>query len=361
MKLLTTFLLLAVSSYLRADTFPVTFIWQGGLIATTPYATSDGAVFLPATINSINDSGYIAGATVNGPQLLRSAGAWNGNAFTTLGALSGYNESFANGLNNAGALVGVSLGRGGIPAQEPTEWIGGRIVDLGLAPGFMQGSADAVNEAGQVVGLQITSSGEQSATLWANGRVTALTAPSHYSEAIAINNLGVIVGGVDGQPAVWQNGALSLLPCSGGGNVYGINDSGQAVGICGGHAYMWYTTTGAATDLGPGVAQSINNAGVVVGRAGADLSNPLTNQTFVWSASGGMQILSGFAWSEPFGINDADSIVGYGEVAPEPATLFLSFAGLGMIVASLLRGRARKGAGVFGRCLIPAARPPWEV
>jgi uncharacterized membrane protein len=297
--------------------YPVFYVWHDGLIATMPYYTSNGATFEPATDHSINDAGDVAG-TIFAP--LRSAASWNGSTVTAFGSLPGYRESFANDINNRGVLVGASVSGAAWETMEPTEWSGSQIIDLGLAPGFSEGMADAINNAGQIVGLQFTPWGEEAATLWDKGKVTPLTSPARYSEAIAINDSGVAVGGLNSQPVAWVNGVMSALPCSAGGNAYDVNNSGMAVGICGNDAVLWDVATGAITDLGPGLAQGINNSGVVVGRTGSDVYNPLVNQTFVWSANGGMQILPGFAWSEPFAINDSGTIIGYGQLLSDANT-----------------------------------------
>ena len=61
--------------------------------------------------------------------------------------MAGYADSFANAIDDAGQVVGVSeLAQGG---QVATEWSGGSVIDLG--PGVSFG----INNKGQAVGFTI--------------------------------------------------------------------------------------------------------------------------------------------------------------------------------------------------------------
>jgi probable HAF family extracellular repeat protein len=118
---------------------------------------------------------------------------WSGRNVINLGGLPGSYESVANGINDAGQVVGWSL-VGGLHA---TEWSGGSGIDLGGLPGFTHSLALGINDSGQVVGYSIV--GDVfvwHATEWSGGSVIDL-------------------GG---------------LPGSTGSIAYGINDSGHAVG-----------------------------------------------------------------------------------------------------------------------------------
>src|SRR4051812_7590788 len=107
MKLISSyaFLLPLVYSGLSAHAETVTFIWHNGLVATTPYYASN---FRPGTSKAINDQGIVVGAVI-APNLYGTAGTWDGTTFHSLGTLPGFLESFANGLNNEGTVVGLSL------------------------------------------------------------------------------------------------------------------------------------------------------------------------------------------------------------------------------------------------------------
>lgn len=317
MKFLACVLLLSAPAFCGTFSFPVTYIWNNGVLATATYYTSDGGNFIPSTANSINDSGTVVGG-ITGDMWVPYAGTWNGVNTTTLPSLVGYTRGNAEAINNAGVIVGESYNDG--ITKEPTEWIDSQPIDLGVSSGFSQGDAGGINDTDEAVGLQFTRSGLEAATLWANGKVTPLSSPSGYSQATAINDSGVIVGGVGSQPVAWIDGIMSALPCRAGGDAFDINNSDMAVGICGNEAALWDVATGKMTDLGPGLAQGINNAGVVVGRTGTNASSTVAEHAFVWSAENGMQILPGFAWSDAFAINDNGSILGYGQLSGDNST-----------------------------------------
>lgn len=145
-----------------------------------------------------------------------------------------------------------------------------------------------------------------------------------YTRAYGINNHGQVAGGSDtGQPifnpkpyappvpgihaVVWDNGLvtdLGTLNPGEGSEAYGINDNSQIVGVSGKNAVLWHG--GAKTNLGPGIAFNVNNAGVVIG------------DTFLWH--GGTRTLlasllpAGSGWSNLEGrdINDQGRITGTG-------------------------------------------------
>jgi probable HAF family extracellular repeat protein len=98
--------------------------------------------------------------------------------------------------------------------------------------------------------------------------------PSPSSQAIDVNNVGMIVGIRGGIPAIWQKerfiGNLPLLSGAPAAPV-AINNKGDVVGNSGGHAVLW--SAGRIYDLGtlPGDTSSqaldINDSGVVVGNS----------------------------------------------------------------------------------------------
>ncbi len=314
----------AIAICLPARAEIVTFVWHNGLVATQPYYSGQ---FTPATNKSVNDDGLIAGSAQDATTLVRTAATWNGSNVTSLGSLAGFPESVANSINNQGTVVGGSLSAGSI---EPTAWMGGNIVDLGILPGIVGlygnsgGLANTLNENGQIVGFQYSGSGVIP-ILWQNGAATQLSnlAGHDSAEPTDINESGTIVGNSGGQPVIWQNGIISALPGCAGGNAYALNDLGQSVGYCGSDAVLW--DTNGMQIIGPDAALGIDNNGTVIGRTS---DNPLASQTYTWTANGGLQVLPGFVWSEPFSISpDSGIIVGYGELAPEPSAIALALSG----------------------------------
>lgn len=102
----------------------------------------------------------------------------------------------------------------------------------------------AVNDAGTVVGVRFTQEGESHAMVWTRAEgMKPLAEPGGYerSEASAVNNLGAVVGMVDGprgsnvtpRAFVYEQGRLRLL--SEGGPFFtsatAVNDHGQVAGV----------------------------------------------------------------------------------------------------------------------------------
>jgi uncharacterized membrane protein len=102
----------------------------------------------------------------------------------------------------------------------------------------------AVNNAGIIVGLHYTRDGLTDAVIWTRGvGITQLEKPKGYvrSEAIAINNTGVVVGMVDGPGGsaigpnafVYENGRFRVIDECGPTftSATAINDAGQVAGV----------------------------------------------------------------------------------------------------------------------------------
>jgi probable HAF family extracellular repeat protein len=204
--------------------------------------------------NGINDSGKIAGSEgipFGGPQSV--AIFWASpyaTSWTVLPQLPG-NEgggSFANGINNAGQIVGGSIFFPDPPSafsgtRHATLWRGARVTDLGTLGGT-ESSAAAIADSGQIVGWADTSSGAQHAASWIGTKVTDLgTLGGTKSQALAVNSSGEIVGSADtsggaqhaalfaGGKVIDLNSALnrSLAPYITLMKATGVNESGWIV------------------------------------------------------------------------------------------------------------------------------------
>ena len=187
--------------------------------------------------------------------------------------------------------------------------------------------AYGVNNSGHIVGHTASPGpalphGE--AFLWTNAIITLLGAPTNStgSTAYAINNSDQIVGGPydSGNPFLWNNGALTDLFSTGGGNAYAINDQGQVAGENDGFAFLWdqgTVTRLVTSNTAWSTAYGINSQGQVVG----------TDAHFIGTAGGGAflyrdgvmfdlnQLIppdSGWGLQTAYGINDAGQIVGIG-------------------------------------------------
>ena len=162
---------------------------------------------------------------------------------TDLGGLPGGSDySVAQGINNAGQVVGTS---GAATGDRAFLWQNGVVTNLGDLPGGSDFSAAyGINNAGQVVGESAAATGAR-AFLWQNGVMTNLgdlPGGSDLSVASGINNAGQVVGysfAATGQRAfLWQNGVMTDLSTASGvagtgwslGEATAINDVGQIVG-----------------------------------------------------------------------------------------------------------------------------------
>jgi uncharacterized membrane protein len=127
------------------------------------------------------------------------------------------------------------------------------IADLGTLPGGFNSLAEGINDAGVVVGFALDANGFEDAVMWPNGpgSITIILAASNSTLsyiATGINNNGDIVGEFTEvfppniqQHLAWVlrkdgNGGFldSLIPQGTGWTIpsaLGINDSGQIVGF----------------------------------------------------------------------------------------------------------------------------------
>lgn len=154
-------------------------------------------------------------------------------------------------------------------------------------------------------------------------------APSEasYTDARAgINSSTQIAGNYvgDGYTSyLWTDGTFTTL---GKGIAYGLNDSGQVVGMSNStnRATLWTADSeidlGTLTTGGSSVALGINNAGVVVG-SDSDPTGRITH-AFQWTPNGGMQYLPslGGNYAEAVAINDLGQAVGW--AAPADTSIY---------------------------------------
>ena len=178
-----------------------------------------------------------------------------------LGALEGGRGSEAFAINNRGQAVGRSAKESyeaGGPQQAtayPVLFADGRVTELGGLPERPDcgGRAMAINERGEAAGGLCGR-----AVVWDQGRPVPLAsvAGTVGGEALAINDVGDVVGSVSptdarygpyhayqdytlsspSLPALWRDGALTLLPTLPsdlvrGGVAHDVNNRGQVVGM----------------------------------------------------------------------------------------------------------------------------------
>ncbi len=263
---------------------------------------------------------------------------------TDLGTLpeTPYTGSEAWDINNRGQVAGNAWGHtpfggdpvGGTAVVAPVRWdADGSITRLPTVPGWPMGSATGINDSGEVVGearvpwflpTPLPGTPPGGAARWdPEGNVADLgTLPgATHSAANAINERGQVAGtayfglSMNQHNAVrWQaDGSITDL---GPGQANAINNAGQVVGWSFTHesgfrAVLW-GPDGSTTDLGPGQANAINDAGQVVGAS--------AGRAVVWHPDGTMTDLGTLAGhrSAAMGINNAGQVVGYIDPDPDP-------------------------------------------
>ena len=198
--------------------------------------------------NGINDAGQVVGASVTADGNATKAILWDNTLDPTVLPTLGGASAEANGINNAGQVVGNSY-LDGDAVHHAARWtLSGQpigIDDLGTLGGA-NSSASAINAAGQIVGWSNLTGEEQHATLWNGTDITDLgTLGGVNSQALAINVDGTIVGwsetaNGDQHATLWKDGQIfdlnTLLDpavVSAGWvlrSAAGINDQGWIVG-----------------------------------------------------------------------------------------------------------------------------------
>jgi probable HAF family extracellular repeat protein len=254
-------------------------------------------------------------------------------------------------------------------AEHAVLYYGGNMIDVGT-PGLGGNSMGyGVNESGVTAGQAEDTQAGLSTTedfcgfqffgfsssptpcvpfVWQNGKMVPLpTLGGVNGWATEINNNGMAGGAAETttvdpncpapqkyqfKPVVWFNGAIQALPTGNDadGEVWTVNDLGQAAGATGGcapfnpfgalylnptHAVLWQN--GTAIDLGNlggttnNLPHGMNNLGQVVGES--DLAGDQTAHAFLASAGTKMQdlgVVGNDSFSYGFSINDAGEIVG---------------------------------------------------
>lgn len=242
----------------------------------------------------INNNGQITGrSSVTGNTAVHAT-LWESGTVTDLGTLSGNSNSIAFGINDAGSVVGRSIGSAGFVA---TLWSGGAITDLGLGN---NSTANAINSSGQVAATRLGSGTGQTVS-WSSGSAVDRFQTSFLRPGI--NDAGQIVGESANRAVLSSGGtvtALAAVPGSVFSYAMAINNTGQIVGdsvfcgACNDRATLWQD--GIAIDLGTlggtdSVAADINDAGQIVGSSKNALGD---YRAVLWNTAGTIVDLNSF-------------------------------------------------------------------
>jgi len=186
----------------------------------------------------INDAGVVVGASDNAAGNTHAFVYANG-TMSDIGTLGGNNSSAA-AINNRGQVAGVADGPDGSYAFLYSPGVG--MLSLGTLPNGASSRAEGINNAGVVVGGSLTDATplpQFHAFMYASGAMMDLgSLTGAFSVAQAINDKGVVVG--------WSNAGFNIdhaflyaagvmtdlgtLTGQGSSGAYGINNAGQVVG-----------------------------------------------------------------------------------------------------------------------------------
>jgi probable HAF family extracellular repeat protein len=296
---------------------------------------------------------------------------------TDLGALPNGWPSFPLRVSAGGTAVGYGYtGPNYSGAMHALRWNldGGTVTleDLTARLGnSIQSQAWSLNEAGDIAGTYKTSAGQYHAYLLTAAGMTDLhplcggaADGKDVSNAYGVNvelevvgTRGLSSGGTSGsyRAFYWKSGCMVELPSLGGNSqANAINDNGVIVGGSGGYAVRWTKNPNVPggwdiVPLGTGSATAINRAGDAVGYGGK-----------LWPASGGEILLGTFGGEIPGvtttmanGIDDDGTVVGWSLKVSGVGRAFRWTATTGMV--ELVSFSSAKGSG-SGAYAISAGR-----
>jgi probable HAF family extracellular repeat protein len=216
-----------------------------------------------------------------------------------------------------------------------------QVQDLGTLPGDYASAAMGINQAGDVVGWSLGPTGTRAFLYTAATGMTALPSPAGrpVTTARSVTDTGFVVGnastgGTDiGHAVRWQSGTVRDLGTLGTGlfsDARGVNAAGVTVGtsytagggLLGIHAFRYDNTAG-LVDLTPGVddahAEAVNDAGQVTGWRNSRAFR-LTGGTFA-----DFGVPTGFASSFGFAINRSGQVAGHVQSASGNAEKIFRF------------------------------------
>jgi probable HAF family extracellular repeat protein len=201
----------------------------------TDLGTLDGAAGTSEAI-AINSTGEIAGWSTAPGGADDVAFLYSSGSMIDLGTIDGGTSSVANGINDAGTVIGNSDTASG--GERGFIYRNGKMTDIGTLGGA-NSAVNAINDNGVITGSSEDASGVTLPFVYSNGTMTSLGTYNISTTPQAINDKGVIVGTTSGTNVIddafiYQGGTFqdlnNLIPAGSGWKLtdaVAINDNGQ--------------------------------------------------------------------------------------------------------------------------------------
>jgi uncharacterized membrane protein len=313
----------------------VGILCQAGNLEAVKYHYQDltlqGLTLNQATddINAVNDAGWIVGTFYDAAYYRHLPFVWRpGLGRTTLPLQPGDVHGYANGINNAGRIVGeryisMSTDMPHYPClwQDPSQLP----LDCYVFDATKNSGAFGINDGGQIAGLLVFSppGGPDHAARWElpqQSPVDLGTLGGTDSSGKSINNANQVVGTAknnlgQNRACLWKPGEapLDLAPFPDGGyfgSGVAVNNQGNAAGradltpgLGGGHAFFWDHTTGKITNMCPQDYESRSSGLSDFNQAvGYVMSMSHGTSVFYWTPQGGKKDLNQLVVNLPQGV-----------------------------------------------------------
>lgn len=227
------------------------FVYRNGTITDIGALVNDGT----ACANDINDAGVITGDSTTATGEPRAFVYSNG-TMTSLGNLG--STSAGNSINNAGLVAGTANNVNGIlvASFRYDAQLSPPQVDIGNLGGGIITQARSINAAGDIAGWAVNAASRGTSFLYQNGVITDLGAVLGFpSQAMAINDLGQVIGQTQDSGYLYDNGVVTPIPGlqANISSPHALNNNGQVVGA------SWAETDNHAFVYAQGQSVDLNN------------------------------------------------------------------------------------------------------
>jgi probable HAF family extracellular repeat protein len=240
----------------------------------------DGTTNCCSSLDDVNTSGDAVGwsHTASGVSVL----GWS-EATSTRVDLGSFGGTYGHGINDGGDVVATTYSGGAIPYFKSST---GSLVRLTVPATLSQGDPTDINNAGMIVGFGVVAGAFWHAIAWADHDAAAVdlgTLGGNQSWAQAANDNGDIVGWSEVTPGnttrhavLWPGGGsavdLTTWPdgCAGSSEAIAVNNAGIIVGRCDDRPVLWTASEGMRylplpNGITSGEPRAINGEGEIVG------------------------------------------------------------------------------------------------